>query len=191
MASDKPSLQAFERHVARRNLEAASLSAIAILRAIDGKYGRLDGIDLGEPVPNLTAEDIAREFCTRFGAAFGALICDPNFQMTPSGFESVMSVHRWLDIIFAVGGFRTSDHLLPLIAADNCMAKRLANTRAWGLGPMERKLLKIRIDPRSLSLILWPSSTDGPNFCAATPHRNLRRENSLQRGADHVLSGGR
>jgi hypothetical protein len=118
MSSDKPSLQDLERLVARRDLEQASMTALSILRAIDARYGRLDGVDLGETAPNVSADDIAREFCTRFGAAFGTLVSDPNFQLTPGGFETVMSVHRWLDIIYAISGFRGTDHLLPLIAAD-------------------------------------------------------------------------
>jgi hypothetical protein len=116
MAADKPSLAAFERQVARRELEPASITALSILRAIDGKYGRLDGVELGEPAPHLSQEDIAKEFCTRFAAAYGTLVSDPGFQMTPVGFESVMSVHRWVDLIFAISGFRTTDHLLPLVA---------------------------------------------------------------------------
>src|SRR5687768_17123533 len=102
MAAELPSLQAFERQVARRELEAASLSALAILRSIDGKYGRIDGIEMGDPGPNVTPEEVAKEFCTRFAASFGALVSDPNFQLTPSGFESMMAVHRWVDVIFAI-----------------------------------------------------------------------------------------
>ena len=73
MANVEASLPQFERLVVERNHEGALLTAITILQAINGRYGRIDRVAIGHTDSSLTANDAMLAFCTRFAAAFGRI----------------------------------------------------------------------------------------------------------------------
>ena len=72
-APTPPSLDDFERNVARGERAAALREALRILKTCDERYGRLDGVR----VLALVADRAVERMATRFCAAFGQLICDP------------------------------------------------------------------------------------------------------------------
>jgi hypothetical protein len=120
-AVSPPSLEAFELAVASGDREGALALAIALLKAVDDRYGRLDAIGgpaLGE------ARRIER-IATRFAAAFGQLICDPATPLTPRAYEQLMAHHRWIELMFSVGGFGGPEHLVPLLATGEGQARRV------------------------------------------------------------------
>lgn len=118
MANAEASLPRFERFVIERNHEAALLTAIVILQSINNRYGRIDRVAIGNRDGSLTQDDAVLAFCTRFAAAFGRMIADPDFNLSMLGYEALLAQHRWLDLIFSLSGFRSADHLLPLLADD-------------------------------------------------------------------------
>jgi hypothetical protein len=116
-----PSLGALELAVATRQGEAALTEALRILRAIDDRYGRLDGIadaGLGEALGLQRA-------ATRFCAAFGQLILDPQAPFTPAVFEQLMGQHRWLELLFAASGYGSADHLVALLSVGEGAGRRV------------------------------------------------------------------
>jgi HMW1-like protein len=130
--NQRPSLRGFERLVADRNLPAAYQTAVQILNAVDDRFGRLERIDLSDIVSDGTDEEIALVFCTRFAAAFGRLISDPGLTFTPVDYERLLLQHRWIDIIFTLSGFRSSDHILPLIASSQAQQPGMMNFEGMG-----------------------------------------------------------
>ena len=116
MTTQYPSLPVLERQVAERRLADAVRTSIEILHAIDTRYGRLEHIELGEIASDGTAEDVALVFCTRFAAAFGRVMADPDVPLTTEDFERLLTHHRWIDLIFSLSGYRTSDHVVPVLA---------------------------------------------------------------------------
>ena len=116
MSTQFPSLPVLERQVAERRLADAVRTSIEILHAIDTRYGRLEHIELGEIASDGTAEDVALVFCTRFAAAFGRVMADPDVPLTTEDFERLLTHHRWIDLIFSLSGYRTSDHVVPVLA---------------------------------------------------------------------------
>src|SRR5262245_21310636 len=116
MTTQRPSLPVLERHVAERRLGEAIQTSIEILQAIDARYGRLEHVELGDIASDGTAEDVALVFCTRFAAAFARVMVDPELQLTINDFERLLMHHRWIDLIFSLSGYRTSDHIVPLLA---------------------------------------------------------------------------
>ncbi len=98
MTTQFPSLPVLERQVAERRLADAVRTSIEILHAIDTRYGRLEHIELGEITSDGTAEDIALVFCTRFAAAFGRVMADPDVPLTTEDFERLLTHHRWIDL---------------------------------------------------------------------------------------------
>ena len=116
MTTQFPSLPALERQVAERQLGLAVQTSIEILQAIDSRYGRLEHVALGDLTSDGTAEDIALVFCTRFAAAFGRVMADPEVPLSTADFEQLLTYHRWIDLIFSLSGYRTSDHVVPVLA---------------------------------------------------------------------------
>lgn len=117
MTNQLPSLAAFERYVAAREYEPALNEAARILKAIDDTLGSMGGIDLGVPFTNVSTWDVQVRFATRFAAAFGDLITRPDLTLTPSAVEVFFIYHRWNDVMFSIGGFQTSSHLLARFPA--------------------------------------------------------------------------
>ena len=118
MSSKRPSLRAFERQVAEGKLQESLQTALQILQCIDERFGRLELLDISDvaQASDGSDEQIALIFCTRFAAALGRLLIDPGLSFTPVDYERLLLQHRWVDVIFSLSGFRSSDHLLPIIA---------------------------------------------------------------------------
>jgi hypothetical protein len=110
------SLPALERQVAERQLGQAVQTILDILHGIDARYGRLEQAMLGDITSDGTAEDIALVFCTRFAAAFARVMVDPDVPLSTGDFERLLTYHRWIDLIFSLSGYRTSDHVVPVLA---------------------------------------------------------------------------
>jgi HMW1 domain 2/HMW1C N-terminal len=116
--SDRPSLPALERLVASHRLPEALDMTLRILGAIESRAGRVDGVVAGPSYPGVGEEDVALTFATRFAAVFGQLITARDLKITATDYERLLSYYRWIDLIFSLSGFRTSDHLVRLIAKD-------------------------------------------------------------------------
>jgi len=116
--TDRPSLPALERLVAAHRLPEALDMALRILAAIESRAGRIDRVVGGSSQPGGSEEDVALIFATRFAAVFGQLITAQDLQISAADFERLLSHYRWIDLIFSFSGFRTSDHLVLLIAKD-------------------------------------------------------------------------
>ncbi len=126
----RPSLPVLERQVAERNRQAALETVLKMLDAIDNRYGRLEQVELGEITSDGSDEDIALIFSSRFATALGSLIIDLELNISAADFERLLMHHRWIDLIFSLSGYRTSDHLIPLLAkvqGDNRMTFEASN----------------------------------------------------------------
>jgi hypothetical protein len=91
---------------------------LRILAAIESRAGRIDRVVAGSSQPGGSEEDVALIFATRFAVVFGQLITAQDLQISAADFERLLSHYRWIDLIFSFSGFRTSDHLVLLIAKD-------------------------------------------------------------------------
>jgi hypothetical protein len=116
MTTQVPLLSVLERQVAERQLGAAVQTSFEILHGLDARYGRLDQAVLGDVTSDGSADDIALVFCTRFAAAFGRVMVDPEVPLSTGDFERLLTYHRWIDLIFSLSGYRTSDHVVPMLA---------------------------------------------------------------------------
>ena len=107
----KPSLIEFERAIARRDYATAANLTLVILDSIDRNMGGIDGIEMGAVPAGTDAHDIYQRFATRFAAGFCDLIVNGAKSVTPMQSEVLFAQHRWIDNIFAISGFQSSDHL--------------------------------------------------------------------------------
>lgn len=115
---NQPSILLFQRLAAEGRYTEALASALAILQAIDNHNGRLDGVVADKAFPAASEEDLAVVFATRFAAAFGRLVIEPELKITAEMYELLLAQHRWIDLLFSLSGFRTSDNFLNIIAKD-------------------------------------------------------------------------
>ena len=92
-----------------------------MLRAVDDRYGRFDQIEAS----GLTVGYERRQMTTRFCAAFCQLILDPQTPFDATSFEQLAHQHRWLELMFSVSGFASSDHLVNLLSTGADGAKRV------------------------------------------------------------------
>lgn len=91
---------------------------LSILEAIDSRAGRFDQVTAGAAYPGASEEDVALVFATRFAAAFGRLLIQQNLSVSAADYERLLLHYRWIDLLFSLSGFRTSDHFLSFIAKD-------------------------------------------------------------------------
>lgn len=116
-----PSLDALEDAVARRDGEAAYAAVLRILNSVNDRYGRVDVIEgFG-----LTQDRRLEQVATRFCAAFGQLICDTAAPVTPVIYEQLTAHHRWTELMFSVGGFGSSDYLVPRLGVPEGQGRRV------------------------------------------------------------------
>jgi hypothetical protein len=116
MTQTPPSLAAFERQVSAGNHDAAVNEALRILRSIDESMGSIAAVDFGVPVSEASPRDLHIRFATRFAAAFGELLTQPDVVISSSAIELLFVFHRWSDMMFALSGFQTSGHLVARFA---------------------------------------------------------------------------
>ncbi len=83
-----------------------------ILGSIDSRYGGLNGVEFDDIESDEARGDFELEFCTRFAASFGRLIIDPDLAIKAIDYEHLLLRHRWIDLIFTLSGFRSSDPFL-------------------------------------------------------------------------------
>jgi Flp pilus assembly protein TadD len=108
----RPSLRAFEQHVSEGRHREALQGALQILNAIDLGFGRLSGVDADMP-----ADGDEELFARRFGAALKRLF-EGGAGLSESDYERVLLYHRWIDVIFSLGGIEPLKNtpLLPALA---------------------------------------------------------------------------
>jgi hypothetical protein len=94
---------------------------LRILRAVDDRYGRLDQVEAS----GLTTGHGRQQMATRFCAAFCQLICDPTTPFDAPTYEQLAHQHRWLELMFEVSGFASSDHLANLLSTETGGGKRV------------------------------------------------------------------
>jgi hypothetical protein len=109
------SLEDFERFVAERNGDEAYRAIISILGRIDRRFGRIEMVPMRPSADPGDEPTRLERFATRFCAALGQLVCDPAVQPQKRTVAQVLLFHRWIDLLFAVSGFRTPDNFLRLL----------------------------------------------------------------------------
>ena len=110
-AQPQPSLLVFELAIARRDYAVALNHALLMLNVLDRTMGMLEGIDIGMAPTGIELRELYQRFATRFAAGFSDLIVNGREAITPMASEVLFSHHRWIDNIFAISGFQSTDHL--------------------------------------------------------------------------------
>lgn len=116
MSARAPSLEIFEHLTASRRLGEAFSEARAILNAVNLRFGRIDALAWKASAACVSEHERLIEFATRFCAAIGQLVTEREFDPGLDEFTAYCGLRRWLDTMFRVSAFGSSDHLLEPIA---------------------------------------------------------------------------
>lgn len=108
-----PSLNRFERAVANKEYEQACNELRTILNKLDTNFGELTDIEFDVPQQIQGGEhDTTVHFCTRMAVAITTLFQDPKLEISHKGFLSLITLQRWMHLIFASSPFINADHIL-------------------------------------------------------------------------------
>jgi hypothetical protein len=104
------SLETFEYLCYSRKREEAAREFVKLLNTLEVQYGALLGIkaDLGSTMPAQRNSALL----ARITSALSSLFSDPDFFLTPQGFNQLISWQRWITTLFAASPFGNTDHIL-------------------------------------------------------------------------------
>jgi len=109
--ANKPfSLETFEYLCYGRKREEAAREFVKLLTTLEVQYGALNGItaQLGSVMPAQRNSALL----ARITSALSCLFSDPEFFLTPRGFNQLISWQRWITTLFAASPFGNTDHIL-------------------------------------------------------------------------------
>jgi hypothetical protein len=104
------SLERFEYLCYARDRELAAREMRKLLTNLDARYGALDTITAR--LSGTSATSANTHLLTRITSALSSLFSDPQFHLSPSGFDQLILWHRWLAALFAASPFGNADHIL-------------------------------------------------------------------------------
>jgi hypothetical protein len=110
MADNTFSLERFEYLCYARDRELAAREMLKLLATLDARYGALDTISAR--ISGTSGASQSSHLLTRITSALSSLFSDPNFFLSPNGFDQLISWHRWLAALFAASPFGNADHVL-------------------------------------------------------------------------------
>lgn len=112
-AIQNPSVERFENAVADKNYELSCSELLQILRCLDSNFGNINGIEITFPaqIENSYLDEISY-FCTRMASAITLLFSDRDFGVTKPGAINLLSMQRWISMIFASSPYINADHIL-------------------------------------------------------------------------------
>lgn len=106
------SLEHFEYLCYARQQEPAARELVRLLQLIDRQYGQLTGKFSLQVSPAVTPAELEQHMLTRVTSAISALLSDPSFHLSPSGFGQLIHFQRWLAALFGASHFINADHIL-------------------------------------------------------------------------------
>lgn len=105
------SVEYFEFLVTHQHYEEATTQLINLCQRLDTNYG-LWGEGFTCQDGGIEPSSYVVHCCTRLAAAISTLMADPNFNISLTGFRTLIIYHRWLSVLFAASAFGNADHVL-------------------------------------------------------------------------------
>ncbi|EMJ9668113.1 cobalt ABC transporter permease [Salmonella enterica] len=113
---DRFNLEQFEYLVTQPDSEPAARMLLLLLTQLDSHYGQW-GPQFSAYAPGVMQPGLNRQLCTRIAGAVTTLFSRPDFTVSDDGYVRLMSLHRWLALVFAVSSYGHADHIIRNINA--------------------------------------------------------------------------
>lgn len=120
------SLDEFEQLVYTQQHDVASYRLIGALALFERNHGELDANFLASDMADLPPELRRERYCTRLASAICTLFSQPRFRPVNDCYRVLLTLHRWLGVLFASTAPGNADHVT-----------RCLNPR----GPQDRRFL--------------------------------------------------
>ncbi|MBV8620542.1 MAG: peptide transporter [Curvibacter sp.] len=126
-------LEHFEHLVYSRQHEPATQMLLALLKAIDGRYGALGlGFSYQAASGFSSSEDVDTHVFTRIAGAISCLVSETTYTITDDGWKRLIIHQRWISAIFSASAYRNADHVLRGLNANGGDLRRLQiQQAAW------------------------------------------------------------
>jgi hypothetical protein len=105
-------LDAFERHVHRREYEPAAREFLGLLHTLDANYGATGDGFRAQLTGEFRPDEVDDHLTTRIAAATAFLFSDEKFRLSPEGLTQLLTWQRWISTLFAASPFRNADAVL-------------------------------------------------------------------------------
>lgn len=151
------SLESFEVHAYRRELEAGMRELMALLRDLDAHYGRTGDAFEAEPLRALGETGQDQNVWARAASAASALLADRQLRLAPQWRQHILAHNRWLTALLAATPLHNADHVL----------------RAMNVAQRPEDLTQFEVDPDDLlkfCLVFSPESEVALNVDALWRH---------------------
>ena len=110
-----PSLPRLQQYIAQNDYENAFGELLSILTHLDNQFGNIHGIEFSVPEqlenPNL-GNEYHINFCTQMAEALTRLFTAPELVISDTGCVRLLTMQRWLGVIFAASPYVNADHIL-------------------------------------------------------------------------------
>ncbi|ENM5531245.1 cobalt ABC transporter permease [Salmonella enterica subsp. enterica serovar Braenderup] len=113
---DRFNLEQFEYLVTQPDSEPAARMLLLLLTQLDSHYGQW-GPQFSAYAPGVMQPGLNRQLCTRIAGAVTTLFSRPDFTVSDDGYVRLMSLHRWLALVFVVSSYGHADHIIRNINA--------------------------------------------------------------------------
>ena len=99
------------RHYVDSQSQDPAQELLKLLTYLDPHMGQFGDVGKAQS-GDLSADQRDAHFATRMTAAVTAMLLDPDFALSDEGFRKLISLQRWLTILFGASPFGTGDHVL-------------------------------------------------------------------------------
>lgn len=110
-------LEQFEFQVTQPEIELSARMLLLLLEQLDCHYGQWGPV-FRAYVPGISPAGLNRHLCTRIAGAVTTLFSRPDFKVSDDGYVRLMTLHRWLALVFAVSSYGHADHIIRNINAE-------------------------------------------------------------------------
>ncbi len=119
------SLEDFETAAYARQHEVAVRELGKLLDLLNRNYGALQNFFSAQVSTFIGRNEIDSHIATRISSAITCLFSDPGFVLTRLGYQNLISLQRWVGVIFAGSSFRNTDHIIRLLNLDGASSTQL------------------------------------------------------------------
>jgi hypothetical protein len=106
------SLEKYEAYAYARDHEMGMRELKLFLDSLDSNYGSVGSEFQAQPLMSVSQLEVDQHIFTRIAAATSCLLSDKSLSISPEWAQRLLSLQRWIFILFAASPFHNADHVM-------------------------------------------------------------------------------
>ena len=106
------SLENFESYAYSRDHERGLREMVSLLEMLESNYGLVGGDFSAQPLQSIAQAGTEQHVLTRIAAAISCLLSDRSLQISEEWQRHILTMHRWIAVIFSGTPFCNADHVM-------------------------------------------------------------------------------